>query len=95
MFSRKTAVPTVFFYGGSTVLDHIAQHIFSRSGKRRRRQECLLKLCIFHFPDMTEFYNVRGNIRTLYPHAFFNQPLQPPIGTVWILVKIGVHHEKI
>ncbi|CAI2195853.1 9810_t:CDS:2, partial [Funneliformis geosporum] len=50
-------------------------------------------LGVFHFQNMTELYTVRDNIRGLYPNAFFDrnaQPQQEPIGTAWILVKVGV-----
>ncbi|CAG8528946.1 14358_t:CDS:2 [Gigaspora margarita] len=50
-------------------------------------------LCVFHFSTVTELYTVRGNIRRLHPNAFFDrnaQPQQEPIGTAWILNKVGV-----
>ncbi|RGB43677.1 hypothetical protein C1646_680124, partial [Rhizophagus diaphanus] len=57
----------------------------------RRRDEG--SLSIFHFPNLAELYTVRGNIRTLYPNAFFDrnaQPQQEPIGTAWILTNVAV-----
>ncbi|KAF0419062.1 His-Me finger endonuclease [Gigaspora margarita] len=50
-------------------------------------------LCVFHFSTVTELYAVRRNIRRLHPNAFFNpyaQPQQEPIGTAWILNKVGI-----
>ena len=50
-------------------------------------------LCVFHFSTVTELYTVRGNVRRLYPNAFFDPnaiPQQEPIGTAWILTKVGV-----
>ncbi|CAG8572742.1 12995_t:CDS:2 [Funneliformis mosseae] len=57
----------------------------------RRRDEG--SLSIFHFPNLTELYAVRGNIRTQYPNAFFDrnaQPQQEPIGTAWILTNVAI-----
>ncbi|CAG8522984.1 11570_t:CDS:1 [Ambispora leptoticha] len=50
-------------------------------------------LCVFHFATVTELYTVRRNIRKLHPNAFFDpnaQPQQMPIGTAWILNKVGI-----
>ncbi|CAG8623003.1 31210_t:CDS:2 [Gigaspora margarita] len=50
-------------------------------------------LCVFHFSTVTELYTVRGNICRLHPNAFFDpnaQPQQVPIGTAWLLTKVGV-----
>ncbi|RIA80419.1 hypothetical protein C1645_745256 [Glomus cerebriforme] len=58
----------------------------------RRRDED--SLSIFHFPNLTELYTVRGNIRMQYPNAFFDrnaQSQQEPIGTAWILTNVAVH----
>src|SRR6185312_6868552 len=76
------------FQNYQTVMNAFATDSLQPSRRRDKSS-----FCVFHFSDMTELYDVRENIRTLYPHAFFNshaQPPQPPIGTAWILVKIGV-----
>ncbi|CAG8519401.1 1076_t:CDS:2 [Funneliformis mosseae] len=62
-----------------------------RLRQNNRRDEN--SLTVFHFANVTEMYNVRGNIRTQYPIAFYDpkaQPQQEPIGIAWILTKVGV-----
>ncbi|CAG8702339.1 4290_t:CDS:1, partial [Gigaspora rosea] len=57
----------------------------------KRRDEN--SLCVFHFSTMAELYTVRENICRLHPNAFFDrnaQPQQEPIGTAWILTKVGI-----
>ncbi|CAG8522482.1 5057_t:CDS:2 [Funneliformis caledonium] len=59
-----------------------------RLRQNNRRDEN--SLTVFHFANVTEMYNVRGNIRTRYPIAFYDpkaQPQQEPIGIAWILTK--------
>jgi len=66
---------------------------FATDSLQQNRRRDKGSLCVFYFSDMSELYDVRQNIRTLYPHAFFDsraQPPQRPIGTAWILVKVGV-----
>ncbi|PKK62035.1 hypothetical protein RhiirC2_790958 [Rhizophagus irregularis] len=63
----------------------------TNSLNNRRRDEG--SRAIFHFPNATELYTVRRNIRGLYPNAFFNPDVQPqlePIGTAWILHNVAM-----
>ncbi|CAG8575020.1 603_t:CDS:2 [Paraglomus occultum] len=65
---------------------------FATNGLQQNRRD-KGSLCVFHFADVTELYAVRRNIRAIYPHAFFDpraQPQQHPIGTAWVLYKIGM-----
>ncbi|CAG8614941.1 910_t:CDS:2 [Ambispora gerdemannii] len=66
---------------------------FATDSLRRNNRRDENSLCVFHFSTVTELYTVRRNIRTLHPNAFFDpnaQPQQQPIGTAWILNKVGV-----
>ncbi|GBC53612.1 uncharacterized protein OCT59_004134 [Rhizophagus irregularis] len=61
----------------------------SLNNRRRDEGSC----AIFYFPNATELYTVRRNIRGLYPNAFFDPNVQPqpePIGTAWILHNVAV-----
>ncbi|CAG8642564.1 7159_t:CDS:2 [Ambispora gerdemannii] len=71
---------------------------FATDGLRNRRRDENSR-CVFHFATVTELYTTRRNIYSLFPNAFF-VPLsiqaqlpnaqQQPVGTAWILTKVGI-----
>ncbi|CAG8704696.1 10027_t:CDS:2, partial [Acaulospora morrowiae] len=71
---------------------HAVMDVFATNGLQNKRRD--------DFTTVVKLYTVRDNIRNLIPNAFFDQPslqtLAPnirlhPVGTVWILTKVGVH----
>ncbi|KAF0544216.1 hypothetical protein F8M41_003035 [Gigaspora margarita] len=71
---------------------------FATNGLQNRRRDKNSR-CVFHFADITELYTTRDNIYNLFPNAFYDSPSRQaqipnaqlqPIGTAWILTKVGV-----
>ncbi|CAG8476824.1 13305_t:CDS:1 [Racocetra fulgida] len=70
-----------------TVMNAFATNLLRPNNRRDEKS-----LYVFHFSTVTELYTVRENICRLHPNAFFDpnaQPRQEPIGTAWILTKVG------
>ncbi|CAG8759530.1 40980_t:CDS:2, partial [Gigaspora margarita] len=71
---------------------------FATNGLQNRRRDKNSR-CVFHFADIAELYTTRDNIYNLFPNAFYDSPSRQaqlpnarlqPIGTAWILTKVGV-----
>ncbi|CAG8809469.1 6718_t:CDS:1, partial [Cetraspora pellucida] len=77
---------------------HAVMDAFATNGLQNRRRDENSR-CVFHFATVTELYTVRRNIYNLFPNAFYDSPSRQaqltnaqlqPIGTAWILTKVGV-----